>query len=1240
MAELKLCTYNARGLRQCRKRRQVFAYLHKQNKDIFFIQETHSSQNDERYWKAEWGGHIVFCHGSTISRGVCILFNPALDFTISRTVTCDNGRLLLLQVTVKQKLFTLVCIYGPNVDDPGFFQLLYSKLEDFEWDSLVVGGDFNFVFNLEIDKTGGNPRTNFRARDKCIEVMSSLNLVDIWRERNPHEKHFTWSSNITAGIHCRLDFFLISRNLNYLVAKSNFSPGLNSDHSVVNLDIKTCKEERGPGHWKFNNSLLSDTEYITMITDLIVEISHNCTNENPASQWEFMKYSIRKSSIDFSKKKARERRKSETNLIKEIARLEQKYYSSNLADDAYKLAEARSKLQCIYDHKVQGIIIRSRARWVEQGERNTKYFLNLESRNKSFNVIRKLKSDDGTDICDNAAIIRKLATFYGSLYTSERCDPSIIFGNKHCVNPLSHEDADSCDGKFTLKECWEALYSFSNGKSPGSDGLTAEFYKTFWHKIGDYVVNSLNYSYDNMELPHEQGRGLITLIPKPQKDHTLVKNYRPLSLLNVDYKIAAKTLASRLKKVIPSIINSNQTGFIKNRFIGESIRLILDCIDYCRDLNVPGFLLFVDFEKAFDRLEWAFIFKCLSYFGFNEGFAQWLRTLYSNASACVCNNGYSSAYFQISRGVRQGCPLSPYIFILCAEILAISINDSPLVTGLFIMGKEIRITQYADDTTIFVDNTHSSLSAITEIFHLLEKSSGLKVNHDKTNIFPLGPLAADKPLFLNEFNFAWTLGPVTVLGITFDKDRDNLFHLNYTPKLSRLKNKLNLWSTRDLTPIGRITIIKTFALSQLTFLFQVLPNPPSTFIKELETYLFRFIWAGKPDKIKRTTLINTLDQGGLGATHISSFINGLKCTWVKRYTDNTTATWKLFFDFYLQNYGKNFLFHCNYLAKDLIVSNRFISDVCAAWSKYSFRNPVENYENEIIWNNSMIRIDNEIVFYDYMYAKGVLRVKDLYDNNQRPLSFGSFKEKYSLGAFPFTAFYGILSAIPRVWIESFNVLNAESLNDDVVDALHDIPHLSRYVYRHLIQTVVTPPAAFSKWSDVFQFSQSQWQTICRIPFASCKESKIRYFQYRFIHRTLGTNARLCRMNIVGSPLCTFCNEQIESIEHLFWECSISSNFILDVEQSLLGRQFIFSREDLFFGFKFTLRHPYNFLIFHLKFYLFNKKLSFELPNLNEFLYKFKFAIQVEKKIGDSRVCNTITYESLHSAFRNCLFLFQ
>ena len=274
MANLKICTYNVRGLRQSKKRRQVFSYLHRSKTDIYLLQETHSVMSDENYWQNEWGGKIVFCHGSSTSRGVCILFHPTLDFIIHRCEPCNNGRLLIIEATVKKKFLTLVCLYGPNNDDSNFFDSLLYKLCDYHWDSLFIGGDFNFVFNLDLDKAGGNPQTNFKARDKCLEVMSSLNVVDIWRERNPHQKSFTWSSNITPGIHCRLDFFLISRNLINYVVKNNVTTGLNSDHSIVILDVQICDEKRGPGFWKFNNSLLHDTRYIEMITDLIIKVTN------------------------------------------------------------------------------------------------------------------------------------------------------------------------------------------------------------------------------------------------------------------------------------------------------------------------------------------------------------------------------------------------------------------------------------------------------------------------------------------------------------------------------------------------------------------------------------------------------------------------------------------------------------------------------------------------------------------------------------------------------------------------------------------------------------------------------------------------------------------------------------------------------------------------------------------------------------------------------------------------------
>ena len=179
-----------------------------------------------------------------------------------------------------------------------------------------------------------------------------------------------------------------------------------------------------------------------------------------------------------------------------------------------------------------------------------------------------------------------------------------------------------------------------------------------------------NYGYLNGQLSVSQRRGIIKLIPKKSEELYYIRNWRPLTLLNCDYKIAAKAIASRLKIYLPKLINNDQTGFIKGRFIGENVRLIDSVINYAASKNLKGLLLFLDFEKAFDTLEWSFIRRSLVSFGFGASIVQWFMTFYCNSESCISNNGWSSNFFTVHRGVRQGCPLSPYLFVLAVEILA------------------------------------------------------------------------------------------------------------------------------------------------------------------------------------------------------------------------------------------------------------------------------------------------------------------------------------------------------------------------------------------------------------------------------------------------------------------------------------------------------------------------------------------------------------------------------------------
>ena len=217
--------------------------------------------------------------------------------------------------------------------------------------------------------------------------------------------------------------------------------------------------------------------------------------------------------------------------------------------------------------------------------------------------ITKLKTSDGSTVEDPKAILNAMKNFYNQLFTSQNqlsAERFSTFFDCESLPKLDNIKQDLCEGLITTEECLAALKTFQLNKTPGTDGLTAEFYLRFWTDISGPFIDCLNHGALLRELSISQRQGIISLIPKKNKDALLLKNWRPISLLNTDYKLATKCIAKRLEKVLPFLIDGDQTGYIKGRFIGENIRLISDIIEQ----NKEGMMLFLDFEKAFDSLEW------------------------------------------------------------------------------------------------------------------------------------------------------------------------------------------------------------------------------------------------------------------------------------------------------------------------------------------------------------------------------------------------------------------------------------------------------------------------------------------------------------------------------------------------------------------------------------------------------------------------------------------------------------
>ena len=316
------------------------------------------------------------------------------------------------------------------------------------------------------------------------------------------------------------------------------------------------------------------------------------------------------------------------------------------------------------------------------------------------------------------------------------------------------------------------------------------------------MIQSFNYALNYGKMNITQRQGVIKVISKKKKDRSYLENWRPLTLLNVDYKIATKTIAHRISKVLPKLIDEDQTGYVNGRYIGQNIRLIQDVMIMTEVEEVPGMALFIDFKKAFDTLDWNFLFKTLEMLNFGPQIVRWIKTFYNDCSSCVMNNGYASEFFKLQRSVRQGCPLSGALFVLCTEILANAIRQDKTISGIKIFDREFKILQYADDTTVFVSDFKSAEN-LFKLLNAFQKCSGLEINKSKTEGMWLG---ANRNKTFKHFDIAWPFEPICALGVNFSYHNDVSHQKNFEQKLSSMKTLLNIWLPRKLTLYGRNTI--------------------------------------------------------------------------------------------------------------------------------------------------------------------------------------------------------------------------------------------------------------------------------------------------------------------------------------------------------------------------------------------------------------------------------------------------
>ena len=512
-----ICSFNTNGLGSKTKRQAVSKWLKSTQSGIIFLQETHSNYELETIWKRDFeSNNLFFSHGSSSARGVCILIPNNSTFEIKNTITDNNGRFLLIHLVLNDTEMVLVNIYAPTKDHKQeqltFLSYVQNTLIDFLGKTIILGGDFNTYLNPVLDKSGGLKEAMSETAKVLLNICDEFGLIDVYRSQNPDGKRYTWRNKGRAGlVQSRLDMFFVSEQTQFLNIKFNTVPGLLSDHSLIQINFDTDRQwTRGRGFWKFNVELLKDTEYINLIYAQIDELKNmEHTLKNKSLLWDYIKCKLRGITISYASYKAKERKRTEKELQKKLQQLDLSLCTTPSHDSLTAFSQIKQDLEQIYLAKIKGSAIRSRAELIENNERNTKYFLNLEKKNFNSRCIKCLRVGDKV-IQNEEDILNEEKNFFKNLYSENNIDDDQTYEleNKFLQNDsipkLSDDDKQLCDIPITLKECADALSELKNNKSPGCDGFPVEFHKFFWSKIQYFVHNSFTWSAENGILSADQ----------------------------------------------------------------------------------------------------------------------------------------------------------------------------------------------------------------------------------------------------------------------------------------------------------------------------------------------------------------------------------------------------------------------------------------------------------------------------------------------------------------------------------------------------------------------------------------------------------------------------------------------------------------------------------------------------------------------------------------------------------------
>ena len=683
-----------------------------------------------------------------------------------------EGRLIAMEV----KGLAFVCIYAPSGDqnktyrDSFFRQTIPAYVAQYKAPAIILG-DFNAVDELEDRKSSKTtaPKIRLALLESLRDLVKALSLTDAWKDIRKDEP--CWTYNCATG-QARLDRIYCQHHVKFSDIHLHNLPFGDHRPIVGNINSATSNHvvrKKSAGLWKLNAAILEEDEYVELVHVFIEEMSqHPSRIDNVDYWWEnTFKPGLKRLAINYCKKRIcdqRVKRKLLQDQLKETVN------SANFSHARYM--ELKREFLAWEREALRGFAIRSRVQSIAEEEPST-FHMNKSTSNFQESMITQLKINDNRNINQPEEINKEIFEHFCKIFHNKpspntQLAEKFIGGIRGALNrrKLSQNEsgttmvAQSFNAQafnrgvlgstpendyflvdpFSVEEINNALKKTKNNKAPGTDGIPFEFYLQFWDVIGVHFLEMMNCVLNKGKLQPSQGRAAIRLVPKIPTPNQIT-DYRPISLLNADYKLIASVLASRLRKTLTKSLGTHQKGGVPGRYIFDSLCLIRDVIDNTgrksKEVSSlkPAAIIAYDLEKAYDLVNRDVLWEVMTAMGYPPLFVDWLKTLYSITELCPLNGNDIVGTVDNAQSVRQGCPLSVHLFGLYIEPLLVCLAKG--IDGIEHYGKRIKVRAYVDDLVVLVSSI-KDIRRACEIILEFCACTHAKINKENTKLLGLG----------------------------------------------------------------------------------------------------------------------------------------------------------------------------------------------------------------------------------------------------------------------------------------------------------------------------------------------------------------------------------------------------------------------------------------------------------------------------------------------------------------------